>query len=158
MLGVVLVRGMKEEVLIFQFSVLNSLHPAGLLHLSSSGCRTDLPKCCSEQQECLCPVCWPGFPSNCAAVWKAEPSSVELLCVQRNTDHCRTLGEVWAWEAWQKLSLFPFHWSGVPWGNQRCDGKSKLSSLLPACQCCDCQKSNEKWMPVVIKECAYFTE
>lgn len=33
-------------------------------------------------------------------------------------------------------------------------GKANRVLFLPACQCCDCHKSNEKWMPVVLKECA----
>ena len=37
-------------------------------------------------------------------------------------------------------------------------GKANLSSPSPACQCGDCYKSNEKCVPVVIKECAWFTE
>ena len=37
-------------------------------------------------------------------------------------------------------------------------GKANGVFLIPACRCCDCHKSNEKWMPVALKECAQCTE
>lgn len=124
---------MKGKVLLFRFSMLSSFHPAGLFLLSSLGCRTDFRKCCCGQSRAFVLSVGRTFPATAQPSGELSGAVVRSLGwpepsrLQRNPGPC---GKVWARRAWQKWSLVPFHRIEVSWANQRCDGKSKLSSFF----------------------------
>lgn len=68
------------------------------------------------------------------------------------TEYCGIPG--YGYNARNYPSSFPIE-VGFPEVIRGVMGKAnELFFFLPACQCCDYHKSNEKWMPVVLKECA----